>query len=218
MESTKDITGSRRPFNWRFSLATAFTVALHAVAFMLMLAPVLAPHASERPRDRNVEINLIEPPPTPPKPPPPAPEPPQRPHPQIVHRDLQPVQIPTPPVAIDEPSPMAQTALPLTPPAPQQASSNVGPSAMVSYRDKYPPKYPIQAIRQQQEGIVKLKILVGTDGSPLKIELSDSSGHRSLDRAAIAAARQWKFNPATENGVPRQGWVIIPVAFNLNRY
>ncbi|MGB8634216.1 MAG: energy transducer TonB [Rhodanobacteraceae bacterium] len=216
MESTTDVTGHRRPFNWGFSVATALTLALHASAFLMIMAPVLAPHAAERIKDDAAWVHVIEPQPEPPKPPPPAPEPPQKPPTQVVHRTPTPVlQPPDPPVVMSEPSPMAKVATPPSPPTAHQSSTNVRPSARISYREKYRPQYPIQAIRMRQEGTVQLKILVSEDGNPLKIQVSHSSGYRSLDQAAIAAARQWKFNPARQDGVPRQGWVIIPIEFGL---
>lgn len=220
MTSTADISNKQRPFNWGFSLATACTLALHAVAFLMILAPVTAPQAAERIMDKSIVVHMPDPQLEPPKPPPPAPEPPQKPLPQVSRTALQPppVQLPpASPVLVSEASPLAEVALPPMPPTPHQANTNVRPSAVVSYSSKYQPKYPMQAIRQRQEGTVQLKILVGVEGKPLKIRIMNSSGYRSLDHAAIAAARQWKFNPARQNGVPRQGWVIIPIEFSLKR-
>lgn len=221
MASTTGITGNRRAFSWGFSVATAFTLALHAIAFLMILAPVLAPHAAERIKDDGVLIQVIEPLPEPPKPPPPPPEPPQKPLPQVVHRALQPPPVtppPTSPVVVSEPSPVAEVAPPPIPPTPNQASTDVRASARISYSRQYRPQYPTQAIRLRQEGTVQLKVLVGVDGNPLEIRVMDSSGYRRLDQAAIAAARQWKFNPAKQNGVPRQGWAIIPIEFSLKRF
>ena len=220
MASTTGIIDTYRAFNWRVSLATAFTVALHAMAFLMILAPVMAPHATERVAKTDVQVHVITAVPEPPKPPPPPPQPPQKPQPQVVHSVVQPppIQPPTSPLVVSEPSPVAEVAPPPMPPTAHPANTDARPSAMVSYRSKYRPKYPMQAIRQRQEGTVQLKILVGVHGSPLKIQVMNSSGYRSLDQAAIAAARQWRFNPAMENGAPRQGWVIIPVEFSLERF
>ncbi len=219
MGSTTEIDGHRRPFNWGYSVATALTLALHASAFLMIMAPVLAPHAAERITDDAAIVNIIDPPPQELKPPPPAPEPPQKPRPQVMHRTPQPDPLPpVAPVVTSEPSPMSQVPVLPTPPTTDQPRIDVGPSAKVSYREKYRPQYPLQAIRMRQEGTVQLKILVGTDGNPLQIRVAHSSGYRSLDMAAIAAARQWKFNPARQDGIARQGWVIIPVEFGLNRF
>lgn len=220
MASSSRIFGRHRAFNWRYSFATAFTVALHTVAFLMILAPVMAPRATERVVKSDVQVTVITADPERPKPPPPAPQPPQKPQTRVAHTIAQPPISPPPivPVVVAESSPRAEVAPPPRPPTPQQADADVRPSALVRYRHKFPPKYPAQAIRQRQEGTVTLKVLVGVGGDPLQIQVMGSSGYRSLDQAAIAAARQWKFNPATRNGVPRQGWVIIPIEFSLDRF
>jgi TonB family protein len=79
-----------------------------------------------------------------------------------------------------------------------------------------PLAYPPEAIRDRHEGTAVLLILVDTSGKPLDVKLSHSSGFRELDVAAIQAASQWSFIPQTVNGVPRQGYVRVPVNFSLN--
>ncbi len=70
----------------------------------------------------------------------------------------------------------------------------------------------------RHEGTVILLVLVGADGTVKKVEVKKSSGYRELDRAAINAARDWKFNPGSRNGVPYEAWAEVPVSFNLNRF
>ena len=79
------------------------------------------------------------------------------------------------------------------------------------------PKYPPQAVRQHHEGTVILMILVGVDGTPKDIRVDKSSGFHELDRAAMDAARQWKFNPTIRNGQKVEGYARVPVNFNLNQ-
>ena len=59
--------------------------------------------------------------------------------------------------------------------------------------------------------------LVRTDGSPKNIKDETSRSNRELDRAAIEAARKWRFNPAIKNGQKTEGYVRVPVAWNLNQ-
>ena len=47
---------------------------------------------------------------------------------------------------------------------------------------------------------VKLAIDIDRDGSVEKIEVEESSGYRLLDRAAVRAAKKWRFRPAVKNG------------------
>ena len=55
--------------------------------------------------------------------------------------------------------------------------------------------YPERAALRRLEGTVLLRMTVGPDGDVLDVELIQSSGHGSLDRAAIQAARGYRFEP-----------------------
>jgi periplasmic protein TonB len=88
----------------------------------------------------------------------------------------------------------------------------------LSYRQQHPVRYPPQARRLHHQGTVMLKVLVGVDGSPKQVIIQQGSGYHELDRAAVRAAKRWKFNPATRNGVPMEGWALIPVQFKLGGY
>jgi protein TonB len=112
---------------------------------------------------------------------------------------------------------MAQ-ATPPAPPSPPPPPRMVQPSADLSYRQRIPPRYPPQARRLHHEGTVILLVLVGTDGSPKQVKVDQSSGYHELDRAAVQAAKRWKFNPGTRNGVPYETWGKIPVRFKLGGY
>jgi protein TonB len=63
---------------------------------------------------------------------------------------------------------------------------------------------------------VYLLVLVGPDGSVQDVKVDQSSGYRDLDRAAIEAARKWKFNPGSRDGKAVGGWVKVPVQFKLS--
>src|SRR5258706_550618 len=77
------------------------------------------------------------------------------------------------------------------------------------------PMYPPQAVREHHTGKVILKVLIGTDGSPKEVVVEKSSGYRELDQSAVAAAKNWMFNPGRRDGVPYEGYALIPVDFNL---
>ncbi len=67
------------------------------------------------------------------------------------------------------------------------------------------------------QGTVTLRVLVDVDGSPLEVRVERSSGNRSLDNAARAQVlRQWKFQPATDNGRAVQAYGLVPIDFKLN--
>jgi protein TonB len=78
------------------------------------------------------------------------------------------------------------------------------------------PMYPPEAIRYRQEGTVMLLVLVGRDGLPKDIRVSQSSGFRLLDKEAIRTVSHWTFRPKTVDGVPVDGYAKIPLNFQLN--
>lgn len=77
------------------------------------------------------------------------------------------------------------------------------------------PAYPRSALRAGQEGAVMLRIDVDARGVPTDVQVVERSGDRdrAFDRAAIEAARQWRFQPATRNGEPVAATVQLPVEF-----
>src|SRR5690606_19395087 len=95
---------------------------------------------------------------------------------------------------------------------------DVAPSEDISYRARFKPRYPPQAIRQRHAGKVILLVLVAVDGTPKEIKVEQSSGYRELDRAAIDAANKWRFNPGSRNGAPYEGWARVPIDFQLNQF
>jgi protein TonB len=46
------------------------------------------------------------------------------------------------------------------------------------------------------------------------VQIQKSSRNRNLDRAAMDAARKWKFNPGMRGGQKVGGDVLVPVNFN----
>lgn len=79
------------------------------------------------------------------------------------------------------------------------------------------PTYPRRALRRGESGEVLLRIEVDARGVPAQVEVMSSSGSRDLDRAAVAAARRWRFRPAMRDGTPVAGVVNVPIAFTAPR-
>lgn len=77
------------------------------------------------------------------------------------------------------------------------------------------PSYPPEARRLKQQGVTLLHVKVGADGSAQEVTLKHSSGFASLDEAALAAVRRWKFEPARLGGNPVPADVEVPVNFQL---
>ena len=77
------------------------------------------------------------------------------------------------------------------------------------------PEYPWASRRAGEEGRVVLKVEVSASGIVEAIEVADSSGHRRLDEAALAAVRQWRFEPARIGDQTIATTVNVPVTFKL---
>lgn len=110
---------------------------------------------------------------------------------------------------------MSVPAAPPRPPAPPPPPANVAPSVDISYKNRNPPKYPIQALRMGHQGLVMLAITINAAGGVVDVRVQQSSGYRELDRAAEEAARHWRFNPGLQGGKPVGGVVLVPVNFSL---
>jgi len=63
-----------------------------------------------------------------------------------------------------------------------------------------PPTYPLDAAMRNESGDVRLVIHVAADGLATGAEVVISSGWASLDQAAVAAVRKWRFHPALKDG------------------
>jgi protein TonB len=77
------------------------------------------------------------------------------------------------------------------------------------------PTYPLLSRRFGEEGRVLLRIRVSPQGSPLAVELDQSSGYPRLDRAARDAVEKWRFLAARQGGEAVASWVLVPIAFKL---
>ncbi len=200
-------------------LALAAAIAVHALAFMLLLVPMAAtPVAVDKPVDRGW-IQKIEP--LPPPPPIVDPVPVVRPTqtPQTATRVIPQIETPVvEQVIVDngtiaaDPAPdnsliTADTATTLRTPL---------TGVQLEYATAPPPPYPSAAARSGLQGQVLLKILVGTDGKPLEVEISKGSGHRILDETAKRfVLKHWRFKPAMQNGQAVQAYGLVPIDFTM---
>ncbi|WP_110953990.1 energy transducer TonB [Anaerosinus massiliensis] len=101
--------------------------------------------------------------------------------------------------------------------------SGNGPSAFVqedqppSIAYKVAPAYPAEARRNRWQGTTLLSVLIEASGAVSDIRVVKSSGHNTLDQAAIeVVSQEWRFNPAYRNGKAIIRRVKVPVAFNLD--
>ena len=89
------------------------------------------------------------------------------------------------------------------------------PSSDATYLNNPKPGYPAISKRMGEQGKVVLRVLIGTDGLPQKVEINQSSGYDRLDRQAQEAVMRWRFVPGKRNGVPETMWNLVPINFVL---
>ncbi len=78
-----------------------------------------------------------------------------------------------------------------------------------------PPDYPAEARRKHQEGTVILRVIIEPDGRVAGATVARSSGFELLDRAALDAARVWRFLPARDGDAAVRCTADLPVEFVL---
>lgn len=99
----------------------------------------------------------------------------------------------------------------------QAATSSHKAGQDLSYNARIQPRYPLSAIKNKEQGTVILKVLVGTDGMPLKVDVDPvTKAAPDLVEAARQAATHWHFGPEIKNGKPVEGYARVPVTFSLN--
>jgi protein TonB len=102
-----------------------------------------------------------------------------------------------------------------SPDALSQESAVTEPVA-ASYLKNPPPKYPVLARKNKQQGTVLLDIQVSVEGEPKSVKIEKSSGFDTLDEAALDAVKKWKFVPARRGSSLVEAGVIIPIEFRIN--
>jgi periplasmic protein TonB len=77
------------------------------------------------------------------------------------------------------------------------------------------PRYPQIARDARLEGVVVLDATIDERGGVVDVRVLRSNA--ALDRAAIDAVRQWRYAPATRNGIPVRVLLTVTTAFSLPR-
>ncbi|MDR0002494.1 MULTISPECIES: energy transducer TonB [Acinetobacter] len=217
-------------------ISIAAVIFLHLlVAYILMSG--LANNI-QKPAEKPVELQIIQDikPPPPPKPEEPKPkekppEPPKMvekvakvPEPVKQVEKVTPVQK-TPPVAqptkvatpapaapsTPSPSPVAAPTPVAAAPAPKPAGVSRGVSEGSAGCEK--PEYPREALMNEEQGTVRIRVLVDTSGKVIDAKVKKSSGSKILDKAATKAYSLCTFKPAMKDGVPQQDWYEIEYPF-----
>lgn len=199
--------------------AWSATLALHLAVLLVLLLPrepmplLELRQATPDPHVIWIEPELVEVPV--------LPERPRIERPQLVQRVPElPSPLPPVPQPLDLPEPawpiVANPAPEAPGPSADPLGAATGASEAIAIARVTPPPYPGPALRRGLEGTVELLVLVGSDGVPQRVEITASSGHRELDRAAREhVLAQWRFHPALRNGRPVSALARVPIVFRI---
>lgn len=175
-----------------------------------------------------VEAKLIEdakpdlPPPPPPPPPPeknvPPPPPPAY-VPPVEVQNSAPASVnaiaavtTAPPVVVPPPAPTIPTPVP----TPQVAAPPPPPLVRVAATTQCPqPEYPSASRREEEEGVVVLRLTIEADGTVVDSSIEKSSGFARLDEAARKTVIRCKTKSATVDGKPEKGSARASFTFRL---
>ena len=75
-------------------------------------------------------------------------------------------------------------------------------------------KYGDFAVRDKVQGVLQLRLVVDSTGTPLRIAISRPLGY-GLDAGAVEAMRKWRFSPGTRGGEPVATGVTMEQEFTL---
>lgn len=138
----------------------------------------------------------------------------------VVKPDLADIAEPT-----EQPPPDIQFDEVVVPPSdiPMPASNNavaateapVGQTQDLKTKTRIEPTYPPASRRANEEGTVRLKVLVDESGRPKDVQIAQSSGFSRLDEAAKQAVRRWRFQAAMNGGQAMSAWTQVAITFRL---
>jgi TonB family protein len=91
------------------------------------------------------------------------------------------------------------------------------PAVDVTFKNRNPPKYPVEAIKKGEQGNVILDITVDAKGEvkDIAVDPQGTTAPGALQIAAIRAAQYWRFHPGSKGGKPVGGTIKVPVSFSL---
>jgi TonB family protein len=85
-----------------------------------------------------------------------------------------------------------------------------------------PPKigaeyYPLESLRAREQGRCVVTVTVLSDGRLRDVEIQQSTGYPRLDQACLEAFAGGRLIPATENGVPIDTTISLPVVWRVTQ-
>jgi periplasmic protein TonB len=129
------------------------------------------------------------------------------------------VDVPPPEIPVLQPP--AETAISIPPAPPAVVEPSPGPamseSKSLEVTRRVDPIYPPASRRMNEEGAVRLRVLIDERGRPQEVKVAKSSGFPRLDEAAVTAVKRWVFAPAMQGGAAVSTWTQVSVVFQLTQ-
>jgi protein TonB len=206
------------------SFGAAFLINGAIIAGLMFSAPQFLPGAPET----VLETEHIPLPPVPP-PEPPKPQPKIEPReitqapdlyipkaqipliqgPTLESTDQMPRDLP-PPLPVPQPGPT--TILPAETPKPVLLPL-VPATQDPRYAGDFQPEYPSSELRAQRDGVVVVRIRIGTDGRVKEVQQVSATSPAFFEATRRQALGKWRFKPATRGDVPQESWKQITARF-----
>src|SRR5690349_5730973 len=104
-------------------------------------------------------------------------------------------------------------------PAPANAAASIDVDTFTGPKLKkhYPPTFPLSERMARRDGWVMLYFMIDPQGKAHDIVVSDSTGNKTFERAAIEAVKEWEFEPAMLAGQRVEAAYDIKIIFNLDQ-
>jgi protein TonB len=206
---------AEQKFSSRQITSIALVALLH-VGIIYALVSGLGEQAVQALR-QPLEAKIIQPAQLPPPEAPPPPPPKLlAPPPVFIPPPLVQIAQPPPPIPViahvTQVKPVTPPPAPAPAPVVQKTAAGLDPNQSCA-----PPEYPEEAEDMEQTGVSVLQFLIDTSGHVAGSRIESSSGHASLDNAALRALSQCKFKPAIgSDGSPQESWTSIRYVWQLN--
>lgn len=78
------------------------------------------------------------------------------------------------------------------------------------------PEYPRASLRNEEQGTIIAKLVIGSNGHVTDIAIEKSSGFTALDKATVQAWSICQFNPALRDGAPLQSETRMQYVWRLD--
>lgn len=129
------------------------------------------------------------------------------------------VDVPPPEVPVIQPPVETAISIPPAPPAVTEPAPGpaVAESRSLQVTRRIDPIYPPASRRMDEQGAVRLRVLVDERGRPQEVQVAKSSGFPRLDEAAVIAVERWVFAPAMQDAVAVPTWTQVSVVFQLTQ-